>query len=370
MKYKNTYLLFCSAMSLFLGGCDGMDATYKDFIKDGEIIYAGIADSVKFYAGRNRAKLSFYILDPTVANAKIYWNNQADSVELNVDPSSHPDPYLVEIPNMKEGTYSFDFYTFSGNGNSSMRVNAVGRVYGDQYEKVLLNTPMKGAYGQEDNPENFEIQWGTPDVSAIGSEIIYTNKEGDKDTIFAPSSDKTTMIEGYKAGTNFSFRTLFLPEELAIDTFYTQSKEAKVRGVAVEYNRATWIAYGEDYDKGNSRPPANSIDGKISTVWHMDKSKGYPHNMMVNTGAPLRISGFTFIQRQPLDGAINQIEMRVSDDGENWTTVGEFFLQNITNNQFVDLEEDVTCQYFELIVKSDYKGGQFTALAEIGAYSR
>ncbi|WP_106830196.1 DUF4998 domain-containing protein [Parabacteroides pacaensis] len=367
-NYINLFLL-CTLL-LGLANCDGMDATYKDFLKDGEIVYAGITDSVKFYPGRNRAKLSFYILDPSVVRTRIYWNNQSDSIELTVDPLNHPEPYFVEITNLKEGSYSFDLYTFSENNNSSMKVNIVGRVYGNEYENSLLNTPMKGAYALEDNPDDFEINWGSPDLSAIGSEVVYTDKEGKETTVFAPSSDKTTLIRNYRKGTNFLFRTLFLPEETAIDTFMTQFNAGKVKGIAVEYDKKNWEAYGEDYDRGNVRPPKNTIDNNINTVWHMDKNSGYPHSMRIDMKEELRISGFTFMQRLPLDGAINQIEMRASHDGEEWVTIGEFFLQNVTTWQFVDLNEDVTCRYFELIVKSDYKGGRFTALAEIGTYAR
>lgn len=372
MKQIYSYITVWSIVLLLLSSCDGMDSTYKDFIKDGEIVYAGITDSVEFYPGRNRAKLSFYILDPSVVSTRIYWNNRTDSLELAVDPLSHPERFFVEIPELKEESYSFDLYTFSENNNSSMKVNIVGRVYGKEYEETLLNTPMKGAYALEDNPEDFEINWGTPDIAAIGSEVIYTNTAGEKITVFAPSTDKTTLIKGYKKGTDFQFRTLFLPEELAIDTFATKYKTGKVKGIAVEYDKTDWIAYGDDYDHGNSRPPQNAIDNKTNTVWHMDKSTNaqYPHSMRVDMKEMLRVSGFSFMQRLPLDGAVNQIEMRVSNDGEQWVTVGEFFLQNITAWQFVDLEEDVTCRYFELIVKSDYKGGHFTALAEIGAYAR
>ena len=53
--FKNFALVF-----LFIGtlaSCDGMDATYKEFIEEGPIVYIGKVDSLKAYAGRNRAML-------------------------------------------------------------------------------------------------------------------------------------------------------------------------------------------------------------------------------------------------------------------------------------------------------------------------
>ena len=55
--FKNFALVF-----LFIGtlaSCDGMDATYKEFIEEGPIVYIGKVDSLKAYAGRNRAMLEW-----------------------------------------------------------------------------------------------------------------------------------------------------------------------------------------------------------------------------------------------------------------------------------------------------------------------
>lgn len=51
--FKNFALVF-----LFIGtlaSCDGMDATYKEFIEEGPIVYIGKVDSLKAYAGRNQS---------------------------------------------------------------------------------------------------------------------------------------------------------------------------------------------------------------------------------------------------------------------------------------------------------------------------
>ena len=73
--FKNFALVF-----LFIGtlaSCDGMDATYKEFIEEGPIVYIGKVDSLKAYAGRNRAMLEWQkLLDPRAKTAKIFWENR------------------------------------------------------------------------------------------------------------------------------------------------------------------------------------------------------------------------------------------------------------------------------------------------------
>ena len=54
--FKKLIFIFLSIGALI--SCDGMDATYKEFIEEGPIVYIGKVDSLKAYAGRNRQKYS------------------------------------------------------------------------------------------------------------------------------------------------------------------------------------------------------------------------------------------------------------------------------------------------------------------------
>ena len=50
-----------------------MDATYKEFIEEGPIVYIGKVDSLKAYAGRNRVMLEWQkLLDPQVLKRQKY----------------------------------------------------------------------------------------------------------------------------------------------------------------------------------------------------------------------------------------------------------------------------------------------------------
>lgn len=369
LKSNILFLAIITGFSLFFG-CDGMDASYREFIKDGEVIYVGIADSVKIFPGKNRLQLNFLISDPTAIKAKVLWNNKTDSLVMEIQRVYQIDTITVELNNLKEGSYSFDIITYDNEDNSSVSVNAVGSVYGINYITSLLDTPVKGAYINEDDENSVDVNWGVADEMAIGSEVIYTDFSDNIHTLFVPSGESLTKLSHYKQGSSFQYRTMYLPEATAIDTFYTTYKTAMVKSIAKEYDKSSWGASGTDYDHGNARPPKNAIDNNISTVWHMDKTKIYPHSMSVDMGEVNVVSGFSFIQRTSLDGAAKVTEIKISTNGILWSTVGEFTLENATGEQYIDLSVDVSCQYFEVIVKSDYKDGKFTALAEVGAYRR
>lgn len=50
---KNYIYTILAAIVTLLCSCDGMDAPYADFIKDGPIVYIGKADSLKAFRVEN-----------------------------------------------------------------------------------------------------------------------------------------------------------------------------------------------------------------------------------------------------------------------------------------------------------------------------
>ncbi|MFV0418946.1 MAG: DUF4998 domain-containing protein [Dysgonomonas sp.] len=370
MKYKLSTILLLF-VGFILKSCTGMDEVYKEFLKP-EIIYVGKADSLKVFPGNGRLIINFELTDPSITHATFYWNNKSDSAKMNISMEKTKEIIDVEIENLSEGTYSFDAFTYNEKGNSSIKATVVGRVYGEKFADALLDTPVKGAYVNDKDHTKVDVDWGNPDATALGMEIIYTNSSDEEVFLYAPITPNmpSTVLSNHKENTNFRYRTLFLPEENAIDTFYTSYKSARVKGVATEYNRSLWTATG-DYDKGNPRPPQNMLDGNIGSVWHMDKTPGkYPHIATIDMKQMNVLSGFYFYQRRPLDGAVNLIEIKISTDGETWKTLGEFNLASKEDKLYVELTNDVECRYFQIIVKSDHKGGSATAVGELGAYRR
>lgn len=222
---------------------------------------------------------------------------------------------------------------------------------------------------------------GSPDLTALRMELFYVNSVGEElssITSVPATSDElylfqdTLRIDSYKSGTKLRYRTLYLPEKSAVDTFYTAFREVTVKGTAIEYDRGGWTISG-GYDVATDRNPRNLLDGNTSTHWHMDKALKYPHSVIVDMGEVLTVSGF-FAQHRPGTPPITPaktIAFKVSLDGVKWTSVGEFTMnKESSQKQYFDLTLDAECRYFEFIVKSDYSNGGSTGLSEMGAYYR
>src|SRR5690606_25633862 len=109
--WKNIGFLVGLVSLLSSVGCGKMDDTYRDFVKDGRIIYAGKPDSLMVLPGRNRLVLTWVQqADPKVTDAVVYWNNRIDSLKVDIPKASGERRVNVPFEEMAEGTYQFEIY--------------------------------------------------------------------------------------------------------------------------------------------------------------------------------------------------------------------------------------------------------------------
>jgi len=369
MKRFVAYITVLSLLFLVFSRCQKMDDSYKKYIVPGGLTYPQKVIKPVVHSGKNRVMVTWLKgTDPSVIKANIYWNNYTDSVAVDIPKDK--DSISVVIDDLPEQQYTFQIVTFNSKGDRSVASEVLGNSFGDTYALGLLNRPINQII--DENGDTIHIIWGAADITggAYMSEIDYVNSA--KDTVAArfPVLADSSIITDIQKGTTFKYRTIFLPDSLAIDTFYTAYQTMKVSTPPVEYDRTGWTALAEDYDVPTGRVPQNVLDNNITTVWHMNKSLAYPHHITIDMHSENQLDGLTFIQRTPLDGAAKLIEIQISDDGDSWTSLGNFTLENTGDKQFVDLPEPVNARYFKVLVKSDYKNSTFTAIAEIGAYKR
>lgn len=220
-KKISAYLLV-SLVSLLLVACSKSDE-YKDlFLKGGEIRYAGKLDSVQTLSGRSRVWIKGIITaDPNVSKAKVYWNNKKDSLEVPIVRTANADTVYAKINNLNEGVYSFLIFTFDNKGNASVPVTTVGKVYGANYESGLLNRTIENTVI---TAGNLVITWGTVSpTSGINSvELSFIDVNNILQNLKIPASVKTSTLLKYKKGTAVTYRTVYKPDLLSIDLFYSK----------------------------------------------------------------------------------------------------------------------------------------------------
>ena len=220
LKNLTLVLLFIGA----LASCDGMDATYKEFIEDGPIVYIGKVDSLKAYAGRNRVMLEWQkLLDPRAKTARIFWENRTKSADVQLTDKSKNTQFIVN--NLDEGSYVFEVFTYDAYGNSSIVSEVPGTVYGDIYEDLLFNTRVKTAV-LKDGVLTITFA-ASLESTFYGSEISFVNPAGTNTSVILKAPQTVIKIEGF-VGDHINYRSIYLPEKTALDYFYSESERLDI----------------------------------------------------------------------------------------------------------------------------------------------
>lgn len=218
MKHIYANIVSFVLLSLIVVSCKREDA-YKDFVKDGAIIYPGKPLKLKALAGKNRAKLTWVVIDAKVSKFKIHWNNGSDSLEIPaVNTGETADTVNVIVEDLPENNYVFEIVSYDNEGNQSIKEEVAAKVYGDEYVGSLLNRAIKRSGSMSGVAD---VYWGSPEQSDVGLELKYTDNSGTARFVKVAKTDTLTSLPNYKNGTQFSYRTLFLPDSMSFDTVAT-----------------------------------------------------------------------------------------------------------------------------------------------------
>lgn len=217
MKILTYLALFILALTSLVS-CTKMD-DYTKYIDPKEPIYTGKPDSIKAYSGKNRIKLSWLLIsDPKIVKTKVFWNNRKDSTVISINRSNGVDSISTIINNLAEGNYNFELITYDKNGNSSVPALTSGIVYGSIYETALPNRAVESVKLQVGG-DTF-VNWYPSENNSTGVELTYRDNSNINHKIIVPTKEAATAIVNFNTNTQVSYRTMFKPDSLAIDTFY------------------------------------------------------------------------------------------------------------------------------------------------------
>ncbi|GAA4314530.1 hypothetical protein GCM10023149_10720 [Mucilaginibacter gynuensis] len=346
-----------------------MEESYKQYVVPGGLTYAGKATSPKAYSGLNRVKIAWLRgSDPSVVKAKVYWNNFADSLSVDIPPSG--DTISVTIENLLEKKYTFTIRTYDGKGNSSIPVEVVGGSYGEKYQAQLLTRPVNSNVLNANG--TLTIGWGGADESngAYASEVKYTDVSGkEQHKIFSVKS-LVSEIPDMKPNTNYQFRTIFRPDTLSIDNFYTSYTDGS--GL-FSFNKKSWkiISYSTQHSDGDNAV-INFIDGNEATRWHTCAGcSSYPHFATIDMGVERTITQFgvwrTTFETGGDDRGPDKFDFLTSADNVTWVNQGSFnFNRLINGEQRYSLPNKPKARYFKFV---GTQGPQsYMVMGEISTY--
>lgn len=276
-KYRP--FVFLMSIAIILSACDKMEDGYMEFTKGGEKIYLGKADSVNTFSGKNRIKVSWLLIsDPKINKSVIYWNEKADSAIVDVQRTEGVDTVSIMLNNMKEQTYNFEIYNYDGAGHSSIKEEAIGTVFGDNYASTITNRSFESTT-YSPSSKTVDVNWYGAATEAVVVEILYTDVNGVQQTVknyrtvvpTNPLNPTTfpaiTTLPKYKRGLTFKYRTGYLPKENAIDTFYTAYTNVELvfpSTADINIVRDKSVERSSDASSGRA---TNIVDGDKTTFW-------------------------------------------------------------------------------------------------------
>lgn len=368
MKTRLYFLLIILAGVCITAACKKMDSTYEQYIVKGGIEYPGAAKSAVVRSGNKRAKVVWARgTDPKIVKAKIFWNNFTDSVEVPI--TADQDTISYTFSDLAENFYSFTIRTYDAKGNTSVPVEVSGNVYGDRYQARVLERPVKAP--MLNNANLLKIEWTPADTiaGAFATDVEYTNNLNVTKTVRFKAKEINTEISDYKAGTSFKYRTLYLPDSLAIDTFYT----GYLVNTKYRVNKKEWVIKAFDNQHSTGENDVNNIkDGNPATRWHgLASASGtnYPHYFTMDMGISRIITQLSLWRMKDDVRAPDRIQVLTSTDNTNWTDQGTFnFNRFINEEQIFDMSAPTEGRYFKVIGLSGPE--KYIVLGEVDVFVR
>lgn len=198
------------------------------------------ATSLKAYAGNHRIELRWQSsADANVISASISWNSGTDSMTVPIKPSQEIDSVVID--HLEEGSYVFAVSLQDGKGNISDKTFINGHVYGELYTSTIKNRAIQ-QFNYYEVQRNANIVWGKADSGAVSTEISFSDDSGNLDMTSIPVYITKSTLVRLNPGVDsiIRYRTSFLPELTAIDTFYTDYDTLAIHSDAYVSPEVLW----------------------------------------------------------------------------------------------------------------------------------
>lgn len=373
MKQIFKYAAYCMA-AFTLAACGDLYETHEKYLKMGEEVYIGFADSLQANGGFKRIELKWKLnADPRIDKCVITWNGCEQPVEIKAEQTGDFMSKILDIP---EGKYIFSVVVKSEAGKESLVKTVSGESYGDKYQSRL---PQRGINSMTANLAGVTINWA-PEEGCIGVSLSYTNNKGVKKTLKIGADDATTLIPDFVPASTFTLSTLFKPELHAIDeiesvpstmefpAYYTVSKsdwDKTYHALYADTDRKGWTIEANTEEQGGEGPvngyATAIIDGDLSTFWHSKWSDGakppLPHLITIDMKKEQNIISVELARRKD-NPDTKDVVFSISNDKVHWTELGVLNFPNdkAPNAMILLLPKAVKGRYLRTAVTSSNNG--------------
>lgn len=338
MNIKYSFFLFGIVISILIISCSKMNDLHMDYLLEGERVYVGQPDSVHALSGFNRVELQYWVSDPKAKKMKVYWNNDLDSLTVDIPTLAVNEPGKIEINNLEQKNYNFKIITCNDEWkNPSIPLEVLVEVYSDDYLKRLF--PRRIEYANFLTPESVYVSLYKPTDMSIGSVLSYTKLDGTDVDVIISTDTKFVVLDDFKE--NLKMFTSFLPFKGALDTLYSAPKEFTEIDVILDKSLfKRWNPSGIPYSHLGTAYSIEKIwDNNNANFFVSGPGTGkilpYPYDFTFDLGQEKRITRFRQWQRLTTallygEQQIKRFELwgssssDVTADISDWVILGSF----------------------------------------------
>lgn len=184
------------------------------------------------------------------------------------------------------------------------------------------------------------------------------------------------MIDDYVLGGEYSYKTIFLPEENALDQFELDSPvdkfptyyvgDGSLDDIFPEYlklDRGTWkiddFSSEEPTGEGANGRAAQIIDNDPSTFWHSEwqaTTAQLPHSITIDMNTVKDVKCVTIAKRQG-NTDLKAAHIEISTDNRSWEIAGkvEFEKTADPNAKTIVLGEIKKARYMKLVITESHR---------------
>jgi len=318
-------------------------------------------------------RLRAYLYPPVTGDYR-FWLSSDDAAQLLLSTDEDP-AHAVSILSVSSSGYR-QFDAFDAQGNPTRRSAAITLQAGQRYYievlhkestgndsvSVAWNIPATASYPGEvrkllaaqflspfstDLSMTKSLASGQSATILPGSEVNFqltvTNNGG---TAVKNVQVMDTLPTGFTvspADTNSwskGYRYVRFEADSEQATSYGTTNAAEVGlldGSGAQISKTGWTATS-DTESISGNPPSYAIDNNSGTWWetrYWAPVPPYPHNLIIDTGTPRTLTGFTYLRRPDGNGSVKDYKFFVSEDGTTWTQVAAGTFPNSNNQQTV-----------------------------------
>ncbi|MDO5570829.1 MAG: DUF4998 domain-containing protein [Bacteroidales bacterium] len=372
---KILYFLSVTLITLGIFSCKDQDEVYKEFVVLNGITYPQKADSLRAVSGYNRLILKWMKpMDPSVVKARVYWNNYTDS--LDVDLTNVTDDWVnVSIPDLGEGTYTFNVRTFDKDGNSSILTEATGTSYGEYYKITLTERLVENA--TRDRNYTGTIKWGAVTSDLAYTEIRYVSNSGEKKVVRMPANQNTIECLDAKPAVPFEFRSSFVPSS-GLDTISLDWTTYDTPFM-YQFSRDDWTAEAKngnhDWGDGKGGFPYLVFDGDKTSGWHSKVGSSFPQVFSIDMKQSQIMTSCVIVPPSQTNWRywvdiqvyVGDKPYPASDPDASWGEPAASVTYDGSSEFTINFPEAITGRYVALVFPNSLPGSPYISFMEFSA---